>query len=63
MEKSKTGDFAKVAAEPTRMNFLPDFLNKPLKSKDPTTPRSTGTMLTYEEVAAKYRRNDPPSNQ
>lgn len=39
-------------------DFLPTFLKptpKPVISKEAKEPRSNGSLLTYEEIAAKYR--------
>ncbi len=43
------------------MKYLPDFLKpvpKPKITSESTLPRSTGSMLTYEQIAAKYRRDN-----
>lgn len=50
----------KIENSKSAMSYLPDFFKptpKPMISKAGTeAPRSSGTSLTYEEIAAKYRK-------
>lgn len=62
-EKATDEPLKSVFVPPQRDNlkFLPDFLKptpKPVISKASNIPRSTGSMLTYEEIAAKYKNSN-----
>lgn len=49
-----------VKIDGSKFSYLPDFFKptpKPVISPNESNiPRSSGTMLTYEEIAAKYRK-------
>ena len=49
-----------VKVDGSKFSYLPDFFKptpKPVISRNESDiPRSSGTMLTYEEIAAKYRK-------